>query len=197
MSAMKRQFLNSRGSAFPLLILIGGTVVISASVDQAHAFTNKPNHGNVSSQEITKTLIDKGEGLPDNTISKTNVNGQVSGSGAGQFACSGGKRVDNTDISFVGFKTRVPLYGSWEIAVTDNGNSKSLSKGAFQGGTIAADHYSLSGREIANKICENAINNIGTLASVSGECGQGVAINLSTKSGEKGSFNGDVVCSIK
>ena len=186
-------------------MLMAGTVVISASVDQANGFTNEANHYNVSkllgksdhSQVIVKTLSNKGEGLPDNIISKTSVNGQVSGSGTGEFACSGGKRVDNTDISFVGFMTGRPLYGSWEIAVADNGNSKSLSKGAFQDGTIAADHYSLSGREIANKICVTVISNIGILGTVSGNCGQGVTINLSTNNGEKGSFNGDVVCSVK
>ena len=95
--------------------------------------------------------------------------------------------------------SKVPLYGSWEVIAVNSESGNSLNQGgSLHSGSIGADHYSLSGTEIANKICGNSgtSSNIQTTATLSGQCGQGVTIELIANDGESGSFTGNADCTV-
>ena len=78
-----------------------------------------------------------------------------------------------------------------------NGESgNSLNKeDRFGSGCIGRNHYSLGGTEIANKICGNSrpSSNIQTTTTLSGQCGQGVSMELNVNDGERGTFTGNVI----
>jgi hypothetical protein len=93
----------------------------------------------------------------------------------------------------------VPLYGSWEVVAVNSESGNSLNQGgSLHSGSIGADHYSLSGTEIANKICGNSStsSNIQATTTLSGQCGQGVTIELNANDGESGTFTGNVDCTV-
>ena len=58
---------------------------------------------------------------------------------------------------------------SWEVVAINSESDHSLNQGgSLHSGSIGADHYSLSGTEIANKICENSStsSNIQTITTI-------------------------------
>ncbi|MDP9289847.1 MAG: hypothetical protein M3P08_16845 [Thermoproteota archaeon] len=158
--------------------------------------SNKIFHANGRTADMnTKNNIAKSS----NIITKVIGNDQISGSGSGDVACPNGRHVGNAEISFGGFMSNVPLYGSWEIVAVNSESGNSLNQGgSLHSGSIGADHYSLSGAEITNKICGNSItsSNSQIIATISGQCGQGVTIELNANDGEGGSFSGNVDCTV-
>jgi hypothetical protein len=92
--------------------------------------------------------------------------------------------------------SNVPLYGSWEVVAVNGESGTSLNQGgSLHSGTIGADHYSLSGTEIANTCGNsNTSSNIQTTATLSGQCGQGITFELNANDGESGTFTGNVDC---
>ena len=116
----------------------------------------------------------------------------ISGSGSGSIACSDGTRVEGGSISFVAFKSNVPLHGSWEVVSIRTSGASQNTGGSFQTGHIGTDQYTLTGRQISDSICRG---NPPIPATISGQCGQGVTIELNADNGEKGIFTGDVTCS--
>ncbi len=121
-----------------------------------------------------------------------NINQGVSGSGSGSITCSDGTRVDGGSISFVAFKSDVPIHGSWEVVSISSSGPALNTAGSFQTGNIGSNQYTLSGAQISDSICRG---NLPTPATISGQCGQGVIIELNADNGEKGIFTGDVTCS--
>jgi hypothetical protein len=121
-----------------------------------------------------------------------NNNQGVSGSGSGSIACSDGTRVEGGSISFVAFKSNVPIHGSWEVVSVRISGASQNTGGSFQTGHIGSDQYTLTGRPISDSICRG---NPSTPATISGQCGQGVTIELNADNGDKGIFTGDVTCS--
>lgn len=126
------------------------------------------------------------KGLP------VNNNHGVSGTGSGSITCSDGTRVDGGSISFVAFKSDVPLHGSWEVVSISTSGPSHNAGGSFQTGNIGSNQYTLAGTEISDSICKG---NPASPATISGQCGQGVTIELNADNGEKGIFTGDVTCS--
>lgn len=194
---------DARRATVLLLIAIIGGLVILVPISQAPGLATGGDNGSVNKTpeniahksifaKTSKFTPDKK--LPStNALSKSNVE-TVSGSGKGSFTCSDGTRVNDATISFIGFMTRLPSFGSWEIVTKGTSSINSLSKGAIQGGTIIDDNYNLNGIQISDKICDKT--SVGTTAELTGQCGQGVAITLlNAKSSEKGAFSGKVVCS--
>ncbi|HET7148265.1 MAG TPA: hypothetical protein VFI73_07180 [Candidatus Nitrosopolaris sp.] len=134
----------------------------------------------------------------NNEISSSSSNGlpinnnqRVSGSGSGSIACWDGMRVAGGSISFVAFKSNVPLHGSWEVVTVQSSGASQNMGGSFQTGHIGSDQYTLTGIQISDIICRG---NPHTPATISGQCGQGVTIELSADNGEKGIFTGNVIC---
>jgi hypothetical protein len=121
-----------------------------------------------------------------------NNNQGVSGSGSGSITCSDGTRVDGGSISFVSFKSDVSIHGSWEIVSIRTSGPLLNTGGSFQTGNIGSNQYTLSGTEISDSICKG---NPPTPATISGQCGQRVLIELNAENGKKGIFTGDVTCS--
>jgi hypothetical protein len=144
-------------------------------------------------------LSDTSKTTSRNIVTKLSGNDQVSGSGSVDVKCFNGKHVGNVEISFGGFMSRVPLYGSWEVAAVNSESGSSLYQGgSFHSRSIEADHYSINGREISDKICGNSSTSsyIQTTATLSGQCGQGVTIELNANDGESGTFTGNVDCTV-
>ena len=163
----------------------------SNNIFQNNGSTSDTNGNNNILSETKKTKS-------GNIITGVSGSDQVSGSGSGDVTCPNGKHVGNAEISFGGFMSRIPLYGSWEVVAVNSESSKSLNQGgSFHSGSIGADHYSLSGSEIAHKICGNSSSsNIQTTTTLSGQCGQGVTIELNANDGESGTFTGNVDCTV-
>jgi hypothetical protein len=144
-------------------------------------------------------LSDTSKTTSSNIITKVIGNDQVSGSGSGDITCPNGKHVGKAEISFGGFMSKVPLYGSWEVVAVNSESGNSLNQGgSFHSGSIGADQYSLNGREISDKICGNSStsSNIHTTTTISGQCGQGVTIELNANDGESGTFTGNADCTV-
>jgi hypothetical protein len=144
-------------------------------------------------------LSDTSKTTSSNINTKVSGNDQVSGSGSGDVTCPNGKHVGNAEISFGGFMSKVPLYGSWEVVAVNSESGNSLNQGgSFHSGSIGADQYSLIGREISDKICGNSStsSNIQTTATIGGQCGQGVTIELNANDGESGTFTGNADCTV-
>jgi hypothetical protein len=144
-------------------------------------------------------LSDTSKTTSSNIVTRAIGNDQVSGSGSGDVTCPNGKHVGNAEISFGGFLSKVPLYGSWEVVAVNSESGNSLSQGgSFHSGSIGTDHYNLNGREISDKICRNSSTsgNIQTTATIAGQCGQGVTIELDANDGESGTFTGNADCTV-
>ncbi len=158
--------------------------------------SNKIFHANDRTADInTKNNI----ATSSTIITKVIGNDQISGTGSGDVTCPNGRHIGNAEVSFGGFISNVPLYGSWEVVAVNSESGSSLNQGgSLHSGSIGVDHYSLSGREIANKICGNSStsSNIQTIATLSGQCGHGVTIELNVNDGESGTFTGNVDCTV-
>jgi hypothetical protein len=148
----------------------------------------------ISSSSLLSSFSSTGASPFQNALRGLPVNNNqgVSGSGSGSITCSDGTRVDSGSISFVAFKGVVPIHGSWEVVSISNSGPSQNTGGSFQTGNIGSNQYTLSGTEISDSICRG---NPPTPATISGQCGQGVIIELNADNGEKGSFTGDVICS--
>jgi len=175
------------------VVALCGLLLESSWYSNAKADLSQGNFGLLINTEISS--------LPSSPISSSDGaltglpisnNQGISGSGSGSIACSDGKRVEGGSISFVAFKSNVPLHGSWEVvSIRMSGVSLNMG-GSFQTGHIGTDQYTLTGRQISDSICRG---NPPIPATISGQCGQGVTIELNADKGEKGIFTGDVTCS--
>jgi len=163
------------------VVALCGLLMESSWYSYASADLFRGNFGVLINNEISPSL-------PSSPIPSSNV----SGSGSGSIACSDGTRVEGGSISFVAFKSNVPLHGSWEVVSIRTSGASQNTGGSFQTGHIGSDQYTLTGSQISDSICRG---NPPTPATISGQCGQGVTIELNADNGEKGTFTGDVTCS--
>ena len=94
------------------------------------------NFGVSINNEILSSLSSNGISPFQNALKGLPINNNhgVSGSGSGSITCSDGTRVDGGTISFVAFKSDVPLHGSWEVvSISTSGPSRNAG-GSFQSG---------------------------------------------------------------
>ncbi len=171
------------------VIALCGLLMESSWCSYASADIFRGNFGVLINNEISSPIPSSNgalRGLP------VNNNQGVSGSGSGSIACSDGTRVEGGSISFVAFKSNVPIHGSWEVVSIRTSGASQNTGGSFQTGHIGSDQYALTGSQISDSICRS---NPPTPATISGQCGQGVTIELNADNGEKGIFTGDVTCS--
>jgi hypothetical protein len=187
-----------------ILVIVLFTIIISA-VSMVTLISQSEASENESTTDIitnTNILPDGSKATSDNIVTKTISNRAVSGSGSGDITCPNGKQVGSAEISFAGFMSKVPLYGSWEVVAVGIGSGNSINKGgSFHSGSIGPDHYSLKGNEIGDKICGidhagSDSSTVQTTVAISGQCGQGVTIELNADNGESGTFNGDTDCKV-
>ncbi len=152
------------------------------------------SYGLLINNEISSSFPSSPISPPDGALRGLPVNNNqgVSGSGSGSIVCSDGTRVEGGSISFVAFKSNVPIHGSWEVVSVRTSGASQNTGGSFQTGHIGSDQYTLTGRQISDSICRG---NPPTPATISGQCGQGVTIELNADNGDKGIFTGDVTCS--
>ncbi|MDQ6668401.1 MAG: hypothetical protein M3Y53_09275 [Thermoproteota archaeon] len=181
-------------------LMSAGMVNLVQQSKGSHGNSNNIFQDNGSTSErngINNILSDTSKTTSNNIVTKASGNDQVSGSGSGDVTCPNGNHVGNAEISFGGFMSRVPLYGSWEVVAVNSESGNPLNQGgSFHSGSIGADHYSLNGREISDKICGSTSSNIQTTATLSGQCGQGVTIELNANDGESGTFTGNADCTV-
>jgi hypothetical protein len=181
------------------VVALCGLLMESSWYSYASADLFQGNFGLLINNEISSSL--PSSSLPSSPISSSSGalrglpisnNQGISGSGSGSIACSDGTRVEGGSISFVAFKSNVPLHGSWEVVSIRTSGASQNTGGSFQTGHIGTDQYTLTGRQISDSICRG---NPSIPATISGQCGQGVTIELNADNGEKGIFTGDVTCS--
>jgi hypothetical protein len=181
------------------VVALCGLLMESSWYSYASADLFQGNFGLLINNEISSSL--PSSSLPSSPVSSSNGalrglpisnNQGISGSGSGSIACSDGTRVEGGSISFVAFKSNVPLHGSWEVVSIRTSGVSQNTGGSFQTGHIGTDQYTLTGRQISDSICRG---NPPMPATISGQCGQGVTIELNADNGEKGIFTGDVTCS--
>ncbi|MGC1930204.1 MAG: hypothetical protein WA667_14620 [Candidatus Nitrosopolaris sp.] len=177
---------------FALLMECSLDSYASANLFQGNAFGLSIN-SEISSSLPSSSFSSNGASLFQNTSSGLPVidNLGVSGSGTGSITCSDGARIDGGSISFFAFKSNA-LYGSWEVVSIRISGTSQNAGGSFQTGVIGSNQFTLTGREISDSICRGSPP---TPATISGQCGQGVTIELNADNGEKGNFTGDVTCS--
>ena len=186
------------------VVALCGLLMESSWYSYASADLFQGNFGLLINIEISSSLPSSSlpsSSLPSSPISSSSGalrglpisnNQGISGSGSGSIACSDGTRVEGGSISFVAFKSNVPLHGSWEVVNIRTSGASQNTGGSFQTGHIGTDQYTLTGRQISDSICRG---NPSIPATISGQCGQGVTIELNADNGEKGIFTGDVTCS--
>jgi len=182
------------------LIVLCGLLMESSSCSYASADLFPGNNfgvlikNEISSSVPLSSFSSSGASPFQNALRGLPVNNNqgVSGSGGGSITCSDGSRVDGGSISFVAFKSDVPIHGSWEVISISTSGPSLNTAGSFQTGNIGSNQYTLAGTEISDSICKG---NPPTPATISGQCGQGVIIELNADNGEKGIFTGDVTCS--
>jgi hypothetical protein len=181
------------------VVALCGLLMESSWYSYASADLFQGNFGLLINNEISSSL--PSSPLPSSPISSSSGalrglpisnNQGISGSGSGSIACSDGTRVEGGSISFVAFKSNVPLHGSWEVVSIRTSGASQNTGGSFQTGHIGTDQYTLTGRQISDSICRG---NPPIPATISGQCGQGVTIELNADNGEKGIFTGEVTCS--
>ena len=176
------------------VIALCGLLIESSWHSYASANFFQGNFGLLINNEISSSLPSSPISSSDGALRGLPVNNNqgVSGSGSGSIACSDGTRVEGGSISFVAFKSNVPIHGSWEVVSVRTSGASQNTGGSFQTGHIGSDQYTLTGRQISDSICRG---NPPTPATISGQCGQGVTIELNADNGDKGIFTGDVTCS--
>ena len=177
------------------VIVLFGLLMGSSMCSYASAELFLGNNFGVSiNNEILSSLSSNGLSPFQNALKGLPINNNhgVSGSGSGSITCSDGTRVDGGTISFVAFKSDVPLHGSWEVVSISTSGPSHNAGGSFQTGNIGSNQYTLAGTEISDSICKG---NPPSPAMISGQCGQGVTIELNAENGEKGIFTGDMTCS--
>ncbi len=199
MEIMQRCILIRHILVIVLLSIIISAVSMVTLIRQSKASENDNTTDIITNSNI---LPDGNKATSDNIVTKTIGNRAVSGSGSGDITCPNGKQVGSAEVSFAGFMSKVPLYGSWEVVAVSSGSGNSINKGgSFHGGSIGTDHYSLQGNEIGDKICGighagSDSSTVQTTATLSGQCGQGVTIELNANNGERGTFSGDTDCKV-
>ena len=176
------------------VVALCGLLMESSWYSYASADLFRGNFGVLINNEISPSLPSSPIPSSNGALIGLPVNNNqgVSGSGSGSIACSDGTRVEGGSISFVAFKSNVPLHGSWEVVSIRTSGASQNTGGSFQTGHIGSDQYTLTGSQISDSICRG---NPPTPATISGQCGQGVTIELNADNGEKGTFTGDVTCS--
>jgi hypothetical protein len=111
------------------------------------------------------------------------------GSGStGTVACPSGP-VTVTSWEFGASKQRGSISGNWDLD-TAGGGSKN---GGLVSGTIANNHFTLSGIELNDFVCRLPAP---TTVTFTGECGAGATVQVKAGSGESATLTGgNVVCS--
>jgi hypothetical protein len=125
------------------------------------------------------------------------------GEGSGTVTCPNGSVFPNADfptltISFQGTKGVFPspgkVSGSFELDSELDSQRFFLKKlGDFNQGTITKNEFSFSGTESSDNMCGASLP---ATVTISGPCGQGVAVRFQATNGEKGEMTANVVCVI-
>jgi hypothetical protein len=134
------------------------------------------------------------------------ANKVIQGSGTGRVTCPNGSVLNRgfdgspLTISFQGTKGQFPFLGikakasgSFDLELSEGIRFFLKKLGDFDQGTITKNAFSFSGTESRDDMCDLALP---TTITISGACGQGVAVQFQAANGERGEFTANVVCVI-
>jgi hypothetical protein len=136
---------------------------------------------------------------PFNTGNNNNSSEQVHGGGIGYITCPDGSS-SQANIAFVVVKSNGKILdANWSINELPSiqNPSPGFISGAFNRVNLSSNEYKISGQKInESQLCEVPVS---IPISISGVCGQNVAINVQFESNDpilktKGHFTGDVLC---
>jgi hypothetical protein len=118
---------------------------------------------------------------------------RVSSSGTGTLQCSDGLKTYEGKIYFLAIKDNGPLYGTYEIIVSNITSNGSINNaGSLINGNISSSQYHLFGNESQDNICGE--DNGFTIVNIVGECGSKSSIDVAASGVYRAKFIGDVDC---
>ena len=113
-----------------------GSVNLTQQSKASDNNSNKIVHANARTADINA----KNNIATSTKVTKVIGNDQISGSGSGDVTCPNGRHVGKAEISFGGFMSNVPLYGSLEVVAVNSESGNSLNQGgSLHSGSIGAE----------------------------------------------------------
>ena len=121
---------------------------------------------------------------------------KVSSSSDGTLQCSDGLKTYEGKIYFLAIKDDGPLYGTYEIIVSNTTSNGSINNvGSLINGNMSSSQYRLFGSESQDNICGGEGNSF-TTVTIIGECGPESSIDVVASGDYSAKFVGDVDCPI-
>ena len=119
---------------------------------------------------------------------------KVSSSSDGTLQCSDGLKTYEGKIYFLAIKDDGPLYGTYEIIVSNTTSNGSINNvGSLINGNMSSSQYRLFGSELQDNICSGE-GNAFTTVTIIGECGPESSIDVVASGDYSAKFVGDVHC---
>jgi hypothetical protein len=158
--------------AVPILLIILATTTTTTII--SYSFPNSPLHYEFSYAQ--------GEEEEEE---------ELSASGSGTIMCADGVKTYDGKIYFLAIKNEGPVYGTYQIIVSNTSNNSLNNEGSFINGNINSTQYDLVGSEISDQICRN---DSPSTVTIRGGCGPQSVIDVVTSIGAKARFVGEVSC---
>src|SRR5215208_2066013 len=118
---------------------------------------------------------------------------KVSSSADGTLQCSNDLKIYEGKIYFLAIKDNGPIYGTYEIIVSNTTSNGSIDKaGSLIDGNISSGQYRLFGSESQDNICGE--DNAFTTVTIAGECGPASSIDVLASGDYNAKFVGNVDC---
>jgi hypothetical protein len=118
---------------------------------------------------------------------------KVSSSADGTLQCSNDLKTYEGKIYFLAIKDNGPIYGTYEIIVSNTTSNGSMDKaGSLIDGNISSGQYRLIGSESQDNICGE--DNAFTTVTIAGECGPASSIDVLASGDYNAKFVGNVDC---
>jgi hypothetical protein len=119
---------------------------------------------------------------------------EISASGTGTIKCFDNSKTYEGKIYFLAIKGEGPIYGTYEIIVSNTSLNNSLNNvGSLINGNISSSQYGLVGSGISDNICGSDTS---TTVTIRGGCGPESMIDVATPNGYSAKFLGEVSCPI-
>jgi hypothetical protein len=118
---------------------------------------------------------------------------RISSSATGTLQCSDSLKTYEGKIYFLAIKDNGPLYGTYEIIVSNTTSKGSIDNaGSLINGDVSSSQYRLFGSESQDNICGEG--NAFTTVVIVGKCGPASSIDVLASGDYSAKFVGDVDC---